>query len=300
MKRSAIRQVIHEFLGGLHPTCYYQQLQEELQEERTRSGSLSGVLQEHESRAESLEQDRQNAIDSIVRLEERLRQYDKELAAYSQRIADREAKAENLQEEISNLRRGHAHIVDEQSKALQDVSLRECEARSQLEALVRRNAESDVEIDTLKDKVTALKDEVERLRRQVHELQQESADKEVKIVHLTKQRAQDKEDMQGINIALDSKQQELELVRASVSAIALVLIPFSSLRDEWEFEEQQAVHQLVVPLINANLAHLARLPHPVPFDLPLAPPPPCPMLVPLPKAGNCPPKRFRRLPRYLL
>jgi chromosome segregation ATPase len=285
----------------LHLT-FCSQLQDELQEERNRSENLSGALREHESRAVSLGQDRQNVLDNIARLEEGLRQRDEELATYSQRIADREAETEHLQEEISNLRREYSHIADEQNKALQDVSLREGEARSQLEALIRRNAESDVEIDTMKDKVTALKDEVERLRRQVHELQQESADKEVKIVQLTKQRAQDKEDMQGINIALDSKQQELELVRDSISVITLVLIPFSSLRDEWEFEERQAAHQhtLIVPLINANLVHLARLPHPVPLVLLLAPPLPCPMLVPLPKAKNYPPKRFRRLPKYLL
>jgi len=61
-----------------------------------------------------------------------------------------------------------------------------------MEALIRQKAEADVEIKTSKDKVIALKDEVERLRRQVHELQQESADKEVGIVQLTKQRAKDK------------------------------------------------------------------------------------------------------------
>ncbi|KAJ7506219.1 hypothetical protein B0H11DRAFT_1707599, partial [Mycena galericulata] len=43
--------------------------------------------------------------------------------------------------------------------------------------------------------------------------QEEGTDKEVKIVQITKQRAQDKQDLQGLNIALNSKQ-ELELVRA--------------------------------------------------------------------------------------
>jgi len=86
-----------------------------------------------------------------------------------------------------------------------------------MEVLIRQKAEADVEMRTLKDRVGALKDEVERLRRQVHELQQESADKEVKMLQVTKQRAQDKEDLQGLNIALDSKQQELELVRLTRS-----------------------------------------------------------------------------------
>jgi predicted nuclease with TOPRIM domain len=81
-----------------------------------------------------------------------------------------------------------------------------------MEQLVKDRAENDIAASSLQDRVSALKEEVERLRKQVHELQQESADKEVKLAQAAKQRAQDKEDMQGLNIALDSKQQELELV----------------------------------------------------------------------------------------
>ncbi|KAF8227322.1 hypothetical protein L208DRAFT_1405732 [Tricholoma matsutake] len=188
-------------------------LEDELKQQRNHSESLTIALQEHEDRATSLDQDRQFAVDNASRLEEKLRQRDQELEEYSQRIAERETETERLQEEIGNLRRESSHVLDEQSRAVQEVSLREGEARSQMEALIRQKAGTDVEINTLKDKVTALKDEVERLRRQVHELQQESADKEVNIVQLTKQRAKDKEDLQGINIALDSKQQELELLK---------------------------------------------------------------------------------------
>ena len=50
------------------------------------------------------------------------------------------------------------------------------------------------------------------MARQIHGLQQESADKDMKIVQLAKQRAQDKEDLKSMNMAIDSKQQELELV----------------------------------------------------------------------------------------
>lgn len=57
-----------------------------------------------------------------------------------------------------------------------------------------------------------LNERVERLRKQVQELQAESADKEVQLVQFGKFRDQDKEDIKGLNIALDSKQQELELV----------------------------------------------------------------------------------------
>ena len=73
----------------------------------------------------------------------------------------------------------------------------------ELERLCRQLEETKARVD---------KEEVERLRRHVHSLQQESADKEVKIVQMMKQHSLDKEDLQGLNIALDSKQQELQLV----------------------------------------------------------------------------------------
>jgi len=129
-------------------------------------------------------------------------------------MMERQADAEGLQEQMSTLRREHARAFDEQARALKEVSMRENEARTQLEALVRQQAEAEVETKTSKDKVNALKDEVERLRRQIHDLQQESADKEVKLVQLAKQRAEDREDLAGLNLALDSKQQELALVRS--------------------------------------------------------------------------------------
>ena len=117
------------------------------------------------------------------------------------------------------MKREHARIVNEQSRTLQDVVAREVEARAAMEAMVREKAENEVQGASLKERVSALTAEVERLRRQVHELQQESADKEVKLVQLQKQRSQDKEDINGLNIALDSKQQELELVSIRVRVL---------------------------------------------------------------------------------
>lgn len=113
------------------------------------------------------------------------------------------------------MKREHARTVNEQSRKLQDVVAREVESRAAMESMVREKAEHDVQVGSLTDRVSALTTEIEKLRRQVHELQQESADKEMKLVQLQKQRAQDKEDMNGLNIALDSKQQELELVCSS-------------------------------------------------------------------------------------
>jgi chromosome segregation ATPase len=110
-----------------------------------------------------------------------------------------------------------------------EVSLDESKARVDL--LVRAKAEADVEINASRDRIVELQEEVERLRRHVHGLQQESADKEVKIVQMMKQHSLDKEDLQGLNIALDSKQQELQLVRF-FSILKIFTYPYFHVAEE--------------------------------------------------------------------
>lgn len=161
----------------------------------------------------TLENERQYAYDSVSRLQDNIRQRDAEINDLTKRFRDREAEVEEIREALTRQRREHARIVDEQSRKLSEVVAREVESRHSMEQAVRERAETDVLTNTLQERVGMLNEELEKLRRQVHELQQESADKEVKLAQASKQRAQDKEDLQGLNIALDSKQQELELVR---------------------------------------------------------------------------------------
>jgi chromosome segregation ATPase len=169
-----------------------------------------------------MDQERQFALDNVARLEDKVRQRDAELAASAERIKQREADAEVLREEMSGMKRTHARVVDEQTRQLAETAATAGEAQTQLEALVRERAEREAER-------AALGEEVERLRRQVQVLKQESADKEVRIVQIGKQRQQDLEDMQGLNIALDSKQQELELVSlAFLLGVATILMACSS------------------------------------------------------------------------
>jgi len=114
---------------------------------------------------------------------------------------------------IGRLEKERGREVDEQSRELSELVVRESESRRQLESLVSEKAERDILVNTLQNRVASLDKEIGKLRRQVHELQQESATKEVTVTQLNKWREQDKEDIKGLNIALDSKQQELELVR---------------------------------------------------------------------------------------
>ncbi|KAF7355840.1 Calcium-binding and coiled-coil domain-containing protein 1 [Mycena venus] len=151
--------------------------------------ALRQTLQTREDRIVELDQERQYALDNVTRLEENIRRRDAETAEYSQRILEREAAAEALREQMSRMKRENVSALEAVTAA------QTAEAQKQTRA------------------ARELKEEIERLRGQIQDQKQESADKEIKIVQLTKQRAQDKEDLQGLNIALDSKQQELELLK---------------------------------------------------------------------------------------
>jgi chromosome segregation ATPase len=185
------------------------QLEEQIREQHEHNDQLTEALQDRDNHLLHLTSEHQSVTDSVSRFEEDIRQRDAEIADYSQRVAEHKIAAEQLREQMANMEREHARIVDEQARNMIGP---DDDTRQQMVEIVRAKEEADAMLETLEEQVSVLKDEVERLRRQVHELQQESADKEVKIVQLTKQRSQDKEDMQGLNIALDSKQQELELV----------------------------------------------------------------------------------------
>ncbi|KAG6816044.1 hypothetical protein H0H87_009005 [Tephrocybe sp. NHM501043] len=192
------------------------QLEDQLQQEREHSEGLARTLQEYENRISQLDQERQFSQENVGRLEEKLRQRDEEDTGYSEQAMQREAEVEELREEMTKLCQEHTHATDELERALQDVSTREGEARAQLENLVRQQVTVDIEMKTSLDKVAALKEEVERQRRKIQVLQQESADKEVKLVQLNKQHQRDKEDLEGMNTALDSKQMELELIKRNL------------------------------------------------------------------------------------
>lgn len=184
-----------------------------LVEEQAHAESMTRAMEAQDVQLADAQAEHAFAQESVARLEENIRQRDAEIVDFSARVVEREITAEQLREEMATLRREHAHLLDEQARVVKDSAGVEDGVRREMEEMVRARAEADVLTGTLKERVAALKEEMERLRRQVHELQQESADKEMSLVQLAKQRAQDKADMDGLNIALDSKQQELELVR---------------------------------------------------------------------------------------
>jgi chromosome segregation ATPase len=205
------------------------QFEQQLVQERERSEGLNSTIRECEDRIAQLEEERQLTAENVNRLEDDLLRRDEEISRYSQQLREQELEAENLHEEIEKLEHDYERVVNEHSLTLKEASGSESETRRQLQDLVRQKAGVDEELKSTKERNESLKNEMERLRNHVHDLQQESADKEVRIVQLEKQHGQDKEDIQGLNMALDAKQQEVALVRILSFVVAL-----SSLADSMQ------------------------------------------------------------------
>ncbi|KAF8184973.1 hypothetical protein K438DRAFT_1723794 [Mycena galopus ATCC 62051] len=127
-----------------------------------------------------------------VQLEDIVRRRDLEAVETAQRNLKRAAEIEELREQVGRMAREHSAALE---AAHQDATKKQLEIDVRTTTLFEANAE------------------IERLKGQTRELQQESADKEVQLAQITKERAQDKQDLEGLNTALDSKQQELELLK---------------------------------------------------------------------------------------
>ncbi|KAG6336108.1 hypothetical protein ID866_2974 [Astraeus odoratus] len=192
------------------------ELDEQLHRERDHADGLTQALQEQEDRISDLDDELRFTKESVARLEENVKMRNEEITSLSERLLQSAKDAEELREQLSSLHREQARIREQQRREVDDALTREEQAREQLEEALKEKAKSDIMLGSSKERIDSLTEEVTRLRGQVHQLQLESADKEVKILQLTKQHMQDKEDINGLNIALDSKQQELELVKRRV------------------------------------------------------------------------------------
>ncbi|KIK95232.1 hypothetical protein PAXRUDRAFT_399553 [Paxillus rubicundulus Ve08.2h10] len=189
------------------------ELEEQLHQEREHADGLTQAMQEQEDRLSQLDGELRFMKENVSRLEGNIRDRDTEIVSLSGKVTERAAETEELREQLSSLKREQARYGDVQRRGLEEAIAREREAREQLETALKEKATSDIALGSSKERLHSLSEEMSRLRGQVHQLQKESADKEVTIVHLNKQVTQDKEDINGLNIALDSKQQELELVK---------------------------------------------------------------------------------------
>ncbi|KAF8750359.1 hypothetical protein RHS01_09359 [Rhizoctonia solani] len=111
------------------------------------------------------------------------------------RLEDLDREHQSSLDTIHRLERILERIKVQRDNALQA----ESQLRKQLEDAHKLRSES-TELSKLRERVKHLVDEISRTQRGVNELMTESADKEVRIVQLSKACAQDLEDKEGLNI----------------------------------------------------------------------------------------------------
>lgn len=247
--------------GSNLPRC---QVEEKVLQERVRSEDLSRALQQCDDRIVQLEHERQLARDNATHLENDIRRRDNEIAVYNEKLQVQQLECQNLRTELEELTQEHTRLLDEQSQTSMQATGSEIEARQQIQDLVRQKTESEDQLKSTRERMDSLKNEMDRLRRHVHELQQESADKEVKMTQMTKQHAQDKEDIQGLNIALDAKQQELELVCLCrfLGEVWPVLISFCSTSARWRSNPAVLLAVRPLPLLLPRKSSIGEHRHP--------------------------------------
>ncbi|KAG8721747.1 hypothetical protein FRC08_010628 [Ceratobasidium sp. 394] len=164
----------------------------------------AAVATEHDQlvqRLEQVERERHIALENQQRLEGVVRTRNQEIAEVEERLLVQSRETEQLRTDKREL---------EKVKVQRDDAVQaERHLRTQLEAKTVDSAE----LDSLRERVAKLSEESTRLQRRVNELKAESAGKEVRIVQLNKARALEAEDREGLNVALEAKQQELELIK---------------------------------------------------------------------------------------
>ena len=163
-----------------------------------------------------LKEERQFDLDNTLRQEHIAQERQAEAGDYAQKLFAKERELEAIRDELSALRREHARVQTEQTRALGDSEVRANDARGQLNDAIRARAIAEVEAKQSRERISSLEGEVETLRSRVQVMNQRSADQDVKVLQLERQHDQDVEDKIGLNIALDSKQQELDLLKRNL------------------------------------------------------------------------------------
>ncbi|KAJ6547149.1 hypothetical protein B0H19DRAFT_1379488 [Mycena capillaripes] len=166
------------------------------------------VAEVAEQKVLELEDDLQGLWDVKSSLEKERDQLKEQIREEQGRVEDdtRRRELEATEDSRRNLERATAELREQMGRMQREQS-------AALESALQDGTRKQLEIDGQTTTLVEFKAEIERLKDQTRELQQESADKEVRIVQIMKQRAQDKQDLEGLNVALDSKQQELELLK---------------------------------------------------------------------------------------
>jgi len=164
---------------------------------------------------EVAEQEHEFSLENSHRLRSALDQRDKEIANLEDARQSDHTELESLRSRLSSLDKDHARILSERARHIEDLEQQLAAHIERSAQLTNETAGRDVYLASLEERAQRRGEECDRLRRRIHELENESATKEVKLVELERDRERVRDDNMNLNIALDSKQQELELVSSN-------------------------------------------------------------------------------------
>ncbi|EIW76789.1 hypothetical protein CONPUDRAFT_139465 [Coniophora puteana RWD-64-598 SS2] len=187
----------------LHLESERDELTKQLEDAHSQIDDLTTALQDHSEKLSDLELEKLMLLNNYAHIESTVDERNTEISTLQTRVRNTESEAESLRAQLSAVSREHKRVADEQSRQIAELAARESGVRAQLEALLRSAAEKDGQEG----------EELGRARKRVRELEKASADREFEVIQLQRANQKCKEDAEGMNIALDSKQQELELLK---------------------------------------------------------------------------------------
>ncbi|KAG8963790.1 hypothetical protein FRC03_002550 [Tulasnella sp. 419] len=180
-------------------------VQEELQEERHARKTEAG-------RASPKGAQNVNS-ESLKKLQDLLKDRDYELTDTNARLAAYETEIEDLKQEIKEVSRDHHQQLDNQAHQTEQLRKQEADLRKELDKLAASKAKFEATIAGLETQVKAAREENLVMNSRIKDLRKDNAKKEMQLVQLERGRELDREDKEGLNIALDAKQQELEMIK---------------------------------------------------------------------------------------
>ncbi|KZW02830.1 hypothetical protein EXIGLDRAFT_744347 [Exidia glandulosa HHB12029] len=194
---------LHEFMEGRS------EIGREAEVERQKAEELADLLEQRQAELEQAQQERQKALDDLAQTHDALTERETDLEDRTYHINALEDETDALRERLAEMKAAYERTAEAHSRAMADGE----RARQQLVDIEKRKAEDDLTADALRTSEETLKDQIASLKRQVHDLQHKNSDQTIEVTQLERKLEEMTATAENLNIALEAKQQELELMK---------------------------------------------------------------------------------------
>ena len=144
--------------------------------------------------------------------------------SHSKTLKHQTLALEQAEEEAEKRVRDLNRTLKDQTRRISSLEKTREEERKMFEEAIAERASAEMEAHLSGSRLDAGEGELERLSKLIEGVRREDAKKEVTIMRLTRTKMELKEELESSEIALESKQQELELV--SLLSDASFVLPF--------------------------------------------------------------------------